>query len=284
MNENAYVQAAPQQVNKKSGGNMAWIICLILGAILFFTGLLIYKATGEKYEKTKDYNESFSADNVTKLNLDIEWADLTISQSKDNNIYINATNVPDDFTADIKNGTFTTSYRDKKHFTFHLPGIFQNSHNNAAVEIKLPEKEYNSFILDIGAGESQISDIKCDTFRVDCGAGSVSFTNINCSEGKVDCGAGDLTITNIDCQNKLKVDGGAGQITINGTLGGIDVDQGVGEFIFNGTINGNIDADGGVGEMTFNLTNPSSDFGSNGKYRLDIDTGVGSSSVNYDQE
>ena len=49
-------------------------------------------------------------------------------------------------------------------------------------------------------------------------------------------------------------------------------------------MNGNIDADGGVGEMTFNLTNPSSDFGSNGKYRLDIDTGLGSSSVNYDQK
>lgn len=284
MNENAYVQAVPQPEKKKSGGNMAWIICLILGAVLFSAGLIIYKVSDNKYYETKDYNESFSAENVTKLDIDTEWADLTISRSKDDMIHINAIDVPEAFTADIKNGTFTTYYQNSTPFYVHLPRFLQKSYSSSTVEIELPEKEYKAFILDMGAGETQVSDIECDKFRVDCGAGNVSFTNIKCTEGNVECGAGEVTISNIDCKNKLKVDGGAGQITINGTLGGIDVDQGFGEFVFNGTINGNIDADGGVGEVTFNLTNPSSDFGSNGKYRLDIDTGVGSSSVNYDQK
>ena len=63
------------------------------------------------------------------------------------------------------------------------------------------------------------------------------------------------------------------------------MDQGVGNFEFKGTVNGNIDADGGVGEMTFSLTNPPEDFYNNdGKYKLNVDTGVGSASVYYNQE
>ena len=47
-------------------------------------------------------------------------------------------------------------------------------------------------------------------------------------------------------------------------------------------MSGDIDADGGVGELVFNLTNPESDFsGSGSKYKLDIDTGIGSKTVNY---
>ena len=62
----------------------------------------------------------------------------------------------------------------------------------------------------------------------------------------------------------------------------MDADQGVGELNFTGTVNGDIDIDGGVGEIVVNLTNPESDFvGSGSKYKIDIDTGIGSKTVNY---
>ena len=69
MNENAYVQAVPQPEKKKSGGNMAWIICLILGAVLFSAGLILYKVSDDKYYETKDGRD------ITTLS-DEEWKEL----------------------------------------------------------------------------------------------------------------------------------------------------------------------------------------------------------------
>ena len=116
--------------------------------------------------------------------------------------------------------------------------------NNAVVDIKLPDKEYESFVLDLGAGETDMAGFKCGKFRVDCGAGEA--------------------------------------VVSGAVLGGLDADQGVGELNFTGTVNGDIDIDGGVGEIVVNLTNPESDFvGSGSKYKIDIDTGIGSKTVNY---
>ena len=89
----------------------------------------------------------------------------------------------------------------------------------------------------------------------------------------------------MDCKEKLDIDGEAGEINIlSSTLGGLDLDQGVGQFEFSGTINGNIDADGGIGEMIFRLTNPETDFSKHGgKYKMDIDHGIGSVDVYYNE-
>jgi autotransporter translocation and assembly factor TamB len=88
----------------------------------------------------------------------------------------------------------------------------------------------------------------------------------------------------MQCAETLYVDGGTGEIDITkSVLGGLKVEQGVGEFNFSGTINGDVEVDGGVGEINLNLTNPASDFtGSGSKYKMDIDTGIGSNTVNYD--
>ena len=288
MNENISPQAepkyTPQPEKKKTGSNSVCIVCLILGAILFITGFILFKANEDDYNNTNDYTNSFSSENVTDIDLDIKWADLTISQSDDDNIYIDAQNVPKTFKAEIKNGTFVTDYNIKSFSFFHLPSIFSGSDYDTTIDIKLPEKQYHSFILDMGAGESKISDIECKDMTMNCGAGRVNLNNIDCTSCDIDCGAGEVTVGNINCKNTLVIDGGAGRLNINGVLGGIELDQGTGEFKFTGTINGNIKADGGVGKMEFNLTNPSSDFGKNGKYTIDIDHGVGSTSVNYDQE
>jgi hypothetical protein len=284
MNENGYAQTVPQPVKKSSGGNAAWIICLILGAILFLTGLILYYNTdNSKYLDLKDYNETFDASDVTKLDLDISLADLTITQSDDNDIHINATDVPEEFTADVSNSTFSTRFNKKRGFYLNLFSFIGKANINPSVEIKLPEKQYQSFILDMGAGDATIEEINCGNFKMECGAGKVECKNIYCTSGDIDCGAGEVIINNIKCKEPLMVDGGAGEVRISGTIGGIDLDQGVGEFVFTGTINGDIDADGGVGELKFNLTNPASDFGENGKYSIDIDSGIGSSSVNYNQ-
>ena len=287
MYENNNVTQETQTVpKKKSGGSWAWLIFILVGLILFIIGFALFKIFGVKSTlNLTDYNKSFSASDVRKLDMDIEWADLTVGQSEDDQIYVDAKNVPEGFGAEVKNGTFRT-YHSKNRIRLHnLIDFWGDDSDNTTINILLPEKEYTSFILELGAGESTVSGVTCGRLSVNCGAGQVNFDSIRCSEGDIDCGAGQVNITDINCEGKLEIDGGAGEIIISGVLGGIDVDQGVGNFEFKGTVNGNIDADGGVGEMTFSLTNPPEDFYNNGgKYKLNVDTGVGSASVYYNQE
>lgn len=276
------VQAAPQ---KKSSSNWVWITFLLVGVIMLVIGVILFKNTDvNKYAKIKDFSESYSAADVKKLNLEIGWADLTISKSDDDKIYIDAKNVPEGFQAGVKGSTFSTEFSDEKISFYMIPSWLNGKKDtDTVVDIKLPEKQYENFILDLGAGETEITGITCGNFRVDCGAGEVNFNDVESETGTFECGAGEVNIKGLKCDGKLVIDGGAGEVNISSTvLGGLDADQGVGELNFTGTVNGDIDIDGGVGEITVNLTNPESDFvGSGSKYKLDIDTGVGSKTVNY---
>lgn len=276
------VQAAPE---KKSGGNWVWITFLLLGVVLLVIGIILYKNTNIKERaKLKDYSQSYSASEVKRFDLDISWADLTIGKSSDEKIHVEARNVPEGFTAEVKGDTFSAKTEDKKMNVYLLPSWLNDDDNNTVIDIKLPDKEYESFVLDLGAGEVTVSDIVCGKFRVEGGAGEITFESVECETGSFECGAGQVNINDMQCAETLYVDGGTGEIDITkSVLGGLKVEQGVGEFNFSGTINGDVEVDGGVGEINLNLTNPASDFmGSGSKYKMDIDTGIGSNTVNYD--
>lgn len=286
MNEN---HNAPQEFNevpkKKSAAVMIGIICIIAGIVLLITGIIVFCAIDrDKHFRTKDYTKSFSSNDIDKLELNISCAELKIFKSEDDMIHIDAKNVHESFTAEVNGSTLSTKEKKGKIFGISLP-IVNTDNNDPYIEISLPEKDYKSFHLDLGAGKTDVSGIDCGDFIVDCGAGKVTFTDVRCNTADIDCGAGDFTLDDINCEGLLDIDGGTGKIRVNGVLGGIDVDQGVGDFCFTGTMNGDIDADGGVGKMEFRLTNPSSDFKKNGgEYAMDIDTGIGSTNVIYDQE
>ncbi|SHM93164.1 DUF4097 family beta strand repeat-containing protein [Ruminococcus flavefaciens] len=282
---NGQYTQAPQK--KSSGGGLAWLVFLVVGIILLVLGVLLYNGRDkDKYFKTKDMHETFSSESISRIELDIPYADITIAKSTDKMIHIDAENVPEMFVAKTEGSTFKTLCKKRKIGIITIPRLnFWDDSENAVIKVALPEKEYSSFILDLGAGETTASDIKCGSFKLDCGAGDITFTNVKCSAADIDCGAGQLNITGMDCKEKLEIDGGAGEINVlSSTVGGLDLDQGVGKFEFSGTINGNINADGGVGEMIFRLTNPETDFSKNGgKYKMDIDHGVGSVDVYYNE-
>lgn len=282
---NIQVQEQAQAPAKKSNGTLwAALICITVGLILALIGyIMLCNSDMRKYYKCKDYNSSFSSKSVTDLDLDIDWADLIIEKSPDDMIYVDATDVPEDFEASVSGNTFSTDFGANRTNFIPFTTFFGKNRVEPVIILKLPDKDYAKFTMELGAGDNRISGIKCTDLEVDCGAGEVNIDQIECITGKINCGAGEFSITNMNCEGKLDIDGGAGEITItDSVLGGLDLDQGVGEFKFRGTINGDIDADGGVGEIVFDLENPESDFvGSGSKYKLDIDTGIGSKTVNY---
>ncbi|WP_019680415.1 DUF4097 family beta strand repeat-containing protein [Ruminococcus flavefaciens] len=285
-NNNNIVQGQADTAVKKSNGSLwAALICIILGLVIALVGYIMLRNTDtKKYYKFKDYSNSFSAETVKSLDLDIEWADLIVEVSPDNNINIEAKDVPEKFEASVSGDTFRVTFGSSRVNFIPFSTVFSSSKVDPVIRLQLPAQAYESFKLDLGAGDNKISGINCNDLKIECGAGEVTVSQIRCKNANIDCGAGSFNIIAMNCEDKLDIDGGAGEIRILETvLGGLDLDQGVGEFSFRGTINGDIDADGGVGEMTFNLTNPAGDFeGKNSKYKLDIDTGIGSKTVNYD--
>ena len=282
---NIQVQEQAQAPAKESNGALwAALICITVGLILALIGyFMLCNSDMRKYYKCKDYTNNMSSESVTELYLEIGWADLKIEKSPDDKIYVDAKDVPEDFEASLSGSTFRTDFGANRTNFVPFTTIFGKNRIEPVVTIQLPDKDYKKFTLELGAGDNRISGIKCTDLEINCGAGEVNINQTECERGTIKCGAGEFNITNMNCKGRLDIDGGAGEINItDSVLGGLDLDQGVGEFNFKGTVNGDIDADGGVGEITFNLENPESDFvGSGSKYKLDIDTGIGSKTVNY---
>ena len=91
---------------------------------------------------------------------------------------------------------------------------------------------------------------------------------------ELDAGAGYVDIECLNVKN-VEIDAGAGAITINGgEIGRLDLDLGVGEANITSAIKGKSTIDCGVGETNINLLGKSED------YTLDIDTGIGSVTLN----
>ena len=91
---------------------------------------------------------------------------------------------------------------------------------------------------------------------------------------ELDAGAGYVELECLNAEN-VEIDAGAGAITINGgEIERLDLDLGVGKANITSAIKGKSTIDCGVGETNINLLGKSED------YTLDIDTGIGSVTLN----
>lgn len=229
-----------------------------IAAATVFTGCVVITNQSNLNDiKCKSFSNSFNDKNFTKIDADIDWGILEIKPSTDNKVYVDATDVPDSFTAEIKNDTLVVDFN-----TDSTPKKVINKKTN--ITIKVPEKDYNKLNLKLGAGETSVKDLTINSIDINCGA----------------C---ELNMDDIKATKALKLKGGAGEITISeSTLGSLDANLGIGEFSFNGTINGDIDVKCGIGDADIDLTNPKSDFeGKNSKYSLNLKEGLGDINITY---
>ena len=278
------------------------LIMLIVGVLLLIAGFAWHaNADMSNYYKTTEVNETYDAANVSGIEIDYSSCVVKLAKSNDDKIHITG-KVPDDVKISCDEKLLIK--QKMKIWSFFSLRFWDDDKQDTSLEILLPEKEYGNIYIDGGEGESELRDIQCDSVQIDVGAGEIYFdnvkvkhtididggagevdiANVSCEKLMVDMGAGEMKVKDSELSGKMTVDGGAGEIeVINTSTGGLDIDCGVGEFTYSGRVEGDIKVDGGVGECTLDLENPSSDFGKGKKYSLDIDTGVGDVTVNYDQ-
>lgn len=122
--------------------------------------------------------------------------------------------------------------------------------------IYLPNTNYNEVKIKMGAGKMNVDSLFTD---------SASFN----------LGAGETKLVNLKVNNNLKLDGGAGMISIkNSNINDLDLNLGIGEVSISGEITGISKIDCGIGSVNLNL------FGKEDDYKLKVSKGIGNILIN----
>lgn len=256
---------------------------IIIGAILLALGVITFKTSDmDKYYNGKDINESIDASNITNISVESGLIDIDIKKSSTDKIEVRCTNVPESFYVKADGGTLKIS-QNSSDFNFFLSfNSWMIVNRQRTAEIYLPEKEYENVICNTGTGNLDLYDITCGRLEIDTGTGNTKVINMVCKTADLDTGTGNLNVDGFKCEGSCSVDTGVGNSKIkNSEVGGLDCDVGVGNMNYYGAVNGDITADCGIGNTNIYLTNPASDF-NGGKYRLDIESGIGNVKVTYD--
>lgn len=256
---------------------------IIIGAILLALGVITFKTSDmDKYYNGKDINESIDASNITNISVESGFIDIDIKKSSTDKIEVRCTNVPESFYVKADGGTLKIS-QNSSDFNFFLSfNSWMIVNRQRTAEIYLPEKEYENVICNTGTGNLDLYDITCGRLEIDTGTGNTKVINMVCKTADLDTGTGNLNVDGFKCEGSCSVDTGVGNSKIkNSEVGGLDCDVGVGNMNYYGAVNGDITADCGIGNTNIYLTNPASDF-NGGKYRLNIESGIGNVKVTYD--
>ena len=146
-----------------------------------------------------------------------------------------------------------------------------------------------------------------DKATIDTGAGKVDIETLSCDVLKLSLGAGRAQIHNLTANSRARIDGGAGELIIDGgKLCNLDFDMGVGALRLKSRIEGKSELDYGVGETDLILLGSPEDYQikidkgigeaklagktmiddsvyGDGEHRIDIDGGIGAISIEFSQ-
>lgn len=109
-----------------------------------------------------------------------------------------------------------------------------------------------------------------DDASIETGAGKVEINSLSADILKLSLGAGKADIKNLTANSRSDIDGGAGELIIDGGyLCNLKLDMGVGALTMKSRIEGQSRLDYGIGETKLTL------LGSREDYRIEIDKGIG---------
>ena len=109
-----------------------------------------------------------------------------------------------------------------------------------------------------------------DNVNLTTGAGRLTIGNLSAGTLDFELGAGDVTITSLVATESADIEGGAGRVTVSGgTLKDLDLEMGVGQLNLTAGLTGDCQLDLGVGESNITL------IGSKENYKLDMEKGLG---------
>lgn len=170
--------------------------------------------SGKEYqEKTIDYDEAFN-----KIEIDAQSYPVKVLKSNDAKAHLR---IRTDENHKLKFGTdgdtfkITEKYEAKKRVNVDLDiwNELLQIDNEKSIFLYLPEKEYESIILNADAGDVEIEDLKVKNLTADLKAGSFELYNFSIETGNIKCSAGAVDIKDSSLNN-LNIYASVGSIGI----------------------------------------------------------------------
>lgn len=177
--------------------------------------------------KDGEASQTYSAENIRNLKLELGGCVVNVTTSPDENIYVNAERV-----------TSFQTYTEGD--TLYVRGLKNGNWINnltMSVELQLPSGiTFDRVELSLGAGDFNLNALAARELTMEVGAGQL----------QIDA----LTVEDLECQL------GAGRITMKSavTTGNVNFEIGAGELVFHGSIPGNLTAECAMGNMELTIT------------------------------
>ncbi len=196
--------------------------------------------------------ETYSLDgDIKSIDIDISAADFEIKTGETFSLESNIKNL----TVQEKNGKL--SVRQQSATLFGLNGISPGNNGEDA-----------SFVLTVP------EDTIFKEIKINMGAGSFAATQLVCEKAELSFGAGETIIHYLEVTKFADIDGGAGNISVNGgNVAELDFDMGVGKLNFRSRVGDNSEFDLGIGQSNITL------IGNKDDYRIKVSKGIGSITV-----
>ena len=180
-----------------------------------------------------------NASDITELEIDLNYVDLTLTASQDEYFHISSEG----------SGKYQY-YTDNS--GFYLNGFFDRSSlSTNQITLAVPDIRFSNITIDFGAGSASLSSLKSDSVSLDIGAGELTLDGVECDYICADVGAGAASIKNGQTQNA-------------------DFEIGMGKLLYEGFIDADLTAEVGMGNITLQLAD------SQNAHNYDLECSMGS--------
>lgn len=170
-------------------------------------------------ENKDKWSDSFSAENISNLQLELGGCEVTLGTSPDTEYHVSAKSIKK-LQAYISGDTLYV----------RVTTTGQINSFNTKVEILIPEGTvFDEVKASMGAGDFTIDSLSADTIKMEIGAGRLQTEKVTARELKIELGAGQVIIKDAMVSGKFKAEIGAGELRFTGSVpGDMDVECAMG--------------------------------------------------------
>ncbi|GGD86536.1 DUF4097 family beta strand repeat-containing protein [Paenibacillus nasutitermitis] len=208
---------------------------IIVAAILLVIGLIGMGSTMGKGmfdlgSVEIEQHETIDGTDAKKIALALDSANITVVKGTTNEIKASLT------------GKVSKKFIDKTHLKLIRDGdevkvavetnngfTFGVSIFNVKLDLELPAQQYDSFVLDIGSGDTSLAGLSVQTVEIDAGSGNIQLEDLASSKVSVEVGSGDTKVSGLSADT-AELGASSGNITIEKlTARKLSVDTGSGD-------------------------------------------------------
>lgn len=213
------------------------IISTILGALYALSGVLGLRTNDSLGGPM--VTTSFENANITALEIDIDYTNLTIKTGEFFKVETNNSDIK------CKQSNEKLEIEDEKYNWF-------SNYDNEDLIVYIPE------------------NLEFEKVEINAGAGKINIENLTTKKLSFELGAGETEVKSLNVSNECNIEGGAGRVNIlGGTIKDLDLDMGVGEVNLKAELMRKTDIDAGIGNLNIKLQ------GSEESYKIKTNKGIG---------